>query len=427
MRLLFPTTVFSTLVGLLSFLEQAPIASADSLHSWLAVNPISTSSKTIDPLVGQPSSRNLLLSNPNAFTRCPANCSETGDDPYNWAAFHSIKRLKLCNQTTLLSFNLYNNLEDPEAHVSIRACTADHRTGFSTSAENNKTSEAFSDDVAIPIVQHNAVLQLAWISSESSGSASDVVTAIEQIDEFLANQSPQQDFVSFASSGENFVGVFAGSEIQAQGLVSSILRSFAAEVTSRGISDSLLVQLCGGDLSSKYAFGIVVNAESDLPFVQRTVRGWMEGQCSTSFNESSTWKSIDFSTPRMSKLTDSTDTISNSTHISSRGFSALQPRADTTCSTTQVYPRDTCTSLAAECGITLAEFTDYNPSPTCTSPLTVRQHVCCSAGTLPDFAPKQYANGTCSTYLVQLNDSCNSLAASYSLTLADLESYNNNT
>ena len=85
------------------------------------------------------------------------------------------------------------------------------------------------------------------------------------------------------------------------------------------------------------------------------------------------------------------------------------------------------TSLAAECGISAADFDIYNPSSTECSTLTVGEHVCCSAGTLPDFAPSPNANGTCASYLVVAGDSCSAIAAAYSLTLDDLANFNNNT
>lgn len=85
------------------------------------------------------------------------------------------------------------------------------------------------------------------------------------------------------------------------------------------------------------------------------------------------------------------------------------------------------TTLASECGITPAEFTTYNPSSTECSSLTVGEHVCCSAGTLPDFSPTPYANGTCATYLVVAGDDCSQIAATYSLTVDQLTDFNNNT
>lgn len=88
---------------------------------------------------------------------------------------------------------------------------------------------------------------------------------------------------------------------------------------------------------------------------------------------------------------------------------------------------DTCASLATECGITAAEFTEYNPSSTLCSTLTAGQHVCCSPGSLPDYPPQPAADGYCYEHLVQNGDTCASIAANYSITVADIEKYNTDT
>lgn len=69
----------------------------------------------------------------------------------------------------------------------------------------------------------------------------------------------------------------------------------------------------------------------------------------------------------------------------------------------------------------------FNPSSTECSTLAIGEHVCCTAGTLPDLAPQPSANGNCFPYLVVSGDSCSALAATYDMTIEQLESYNNNT
>ncbi|KAK3936951.1 hypothetical protein QBC46DRAFT_461157 [Diplogelasinospora grovesii] len=54
-------------------------------------------------------------------------------------------------------------------------------------------------------------------------------------------------------------------------------------------------------------------------------------------------------------------------------------------------------------------------------------HVCCSAGTLPDFAPKPNPDGSCATYTVQSNDNCAGIGAANSLTTDQLTNFNNDT
>lgn len=88
---------------------------------------------------------------------------------------------------------------------------------------------------------------------------------------------------------------------------------------------------------------------------------------------------------------------------------------------------DSCATLASECGITAAELYQYNTASDLCSTLEVGQYVCCSSGGLPDFSPSAYSNGTCYTYTVQSGDTCSALEQTYSLTVADIDSYNNDT
>ncbi|KAJ7890736.1 class V chitinase-like protein, partial [Mycena leptocephala] len=95
------------------------------------------------------------------------------------------------------------------------------------------------------------------------------------------------------------------------------------------------------------------------------------------------------------------------------------------CSTITVMSGDGCASLAARCGISAADFTSFNPSPTLCSTLVPGQKVCCSAGGLP--VPVENSDGSCANYTVVSGDSCNSIALSNSITVANLTTWNANT
>ncbi|KAL2120204.1 hypothetical protein VTJ04DRAFT_4230 [Mycothermus thermophilus] len=98
-----------------------------------------------------------------------------------------------------------------------------------------------------------------------------------------------------------------------------------------------------------------------------------------------------------------------------------------TCSYILVQPGDSCASLAARCGITGAQFTEFNPSPTLCSTLQPRQPVCCSSGSLPDLTPKPNADGTCATHNVVPGDSCWDIADKNYITMDDIERFNSRT
>jgi hypothetical protein len=56
---------------------------------------------------------------------CPVSCNNAGINLSAWFVYSSIRRLELCTRPMLLSFALLNQLDDPENHVKISACTAD--------------------------------------------------------------------------------------------------------------------------------------------------------------------------------------------------------------------------------------------------------------------------------------------------------------
>ena len=56
---------------------------------------------------------------------CPVSCNNAGINSSAWFVYSSIRRLELCTRPMLLSFALLNQLDDPETHVKISACTAD--------------------------------------------------------------------------------------------------------------------------------------------------------------------------------------------------------------------------------------------------------------------------------------------------------------
>ena len=81
--------------------------------------------------------------------------------------------------------------------------------------------------------------------------------------------------------------------------MTSVLQQFIAQVESSGVSDSLLVQLCGESRSSKYALGIIANSNANLPFVATTVKTWQMENALQHITASATWKNISFLVPSL--------------------------------------------------------------------------------------------------------------------------------
>ncbi|TGO47191.1 hypothetical protein BCON_0289g00090 [Botryotinia convoluta] len=280
----------------------------DSLNSWLEAHPIPTQSAGTTKITV--SNRTLSRSQENAQrNRCPNTCDAAGFNPNNWTVYHDANRLGSYDQPMILSFALYNSLDNPLTHAKS--------------------------------------MQIAFKESTTTGSLDDFTTASQQLRRYLAQkESDCGETISFAYSGSAAVGIYAGSGVQ--NISASVLADFITQVQSSSISESVLVQLCSGNnRSSRYSLGIIANADADLAFVQNAFGG-------------------------------------------------------------------------------MAEYHSIYPSSTLCSSLAAGQHVCSSEGTLPDYSPSAYTNGTCYTYLVVSDDSCSTLAASYSLTEDIIEGYNNN-
>jgi chitinase len=215
--------------------------------------------------------------------------------------------------------------------------------------------------------------------------------------------------------------MYIGSEIQTQGISLTVIQQFIAEVQHNGIGNNLAAQLCAqSGRNAKYAMGIFANTDADLVSVQDAVQSWKSGKCITGYDDvNSHWYNITFQAPSVT-----TNVTSNSTLAARKALRSLHRRD--TCSAIQIAFGDTCTTLPAECGIAPAQFTEYNPT-LCSKTLAVGQYVCCSEGSLPDYAPQPYSNGTCATYTIITGDTCAVLAAEYTITVDQIESWNNET
>jgi len=335
-----PSSVAAVAIFLSLAYQSTAIANgSDNMNSYLAAHPVSTqtampsviSNNTLPPsVVG-------LVSSP-----CPANCDESGlNNPSNWTVYHQSSRLSKCNQTMLLNFAVFNSLDDPKTHQTIRSCTASlaspaGNTGGGTNGDEGSCLPNGSSTVI------DVPAQLAINGTSNTGSVDDLEAASQQLAAFLAQREPTcNDTLAFTYSNSVAVGLFAGSGVQS--MTVSLLEQLTAQVVSTGFSESILVQLCAANnRSSKYSFGIVVNSRNDINFVQDAVATWASGECITTYDRAETWQNIALAIPTLLDQTNNTlgnGTSSNST-LRTRSAKGLQKRDD--CTTIQVVSGDTC-------------------------------------------------------------------------------------
>ncbi|KAJ7241098.1 glycoside hydrolase superfamily [Mycena rebaudengoi] len=84
-----------------------------------------------------------------------------------------------------------------------------------------------------------------------------------------------------------------------------------------------------------------------------------------------------------------------------------------------------CFSIAQAAKITTDQLLAFNPGLNCNS-LAIGQKLCITTGTLPG-QPHQNPDGSCATYTAVAGDSCSTIAAKFSVLIADIEGWNVNT
>ncbi|KAJ5652999.1 hypothetical protein N7490_000002 [Penicillium lividum] len=134
----------------------------------------------------------------------------------------------------LLDFNLFNDLDDPNTHISITAYTTDFESSSSSSVTGNSQSTTYSP---FSVSQSTVIssLELASSGSKSSTGVSDVVNALKQLQSFFTvSESGYNDAIQIVYSGQAAVGIFIGSGLNSQGVISSILDKLTTQIEKDG-------------------------------------------------------------------------------------------------------------------------------------------------------------------------------------------------
>jgi hypothetical protein len=246
-----------------------------------------------------------------------------------------------------------------------------------------------------------------------------------------------ESVVLFARSGPATVGIYIGKGLQSATTGAFALNALESSIATLNNTGSFAMQFCGPETNGDHIFGFMASNNGTFAPVQHALQSWSNATCLSLGNSQNITGPAYLATPLLptnATALNSTASALNSTsvRISRRSWllsgeqkHRLVRRTD--CTTVQVVSGDGCASLATECGISGADFTTYNPDPNLCATLQVGQHVCCSAGTLPNFAPQPNADGSCATYTVQSGDYCSAIAATNDITTDQLNSFNTGT
>ncbi|KAK3940475.1 killer toxin alpha/beta [Diplogelasinospora grovesii] len=379
----------------------------------------------------------------SALRPCPATCAGS---PENWTVYTALNRLDVCNQPVLLDFAIYNPLDDPTTTVKLRTCTIGNANDTQNALLANSTTATGSAKRAEPVLSlfprdnsslciaksetKTITLDLAVSSGTGRAAAKNLHNALDTARTYLTDSSNCDTEFIVGWDRHAAVAVYSGAAIDNSATAAAVVERLMAEA---GTGDepapgSMLVQLCGGGRNADYVMGIAVDTTGDWAGVQRAVTAWSDGTCVNGTQPTSQLKDVNI-VEKPLLLSANGTTHANGT-LANNGTAPVHARhlyARADCTTTTVVSGDSCGSLASKCGITAAQFTQYNPSSSLCSSLAVGQKVCCSAGTLPDTRPKQNPDGSCASYTVQTGDYCALIAASNSLQVSDISTFNDGT
>ncbi|KAM7214665.1 hypothetical protein V8F06_009986 [Rhypophila decipiens] len=381
---------------------------------------------------------------------CPLPCSIGFGNIHRWTPFYSVDRLKRCGLPMLLHFSVMLPLDDPKTDVLIRSCSLKSepkdmkdRTvieALSTPIENPKNATELFDvsleNAPACAIDGKETEQSLTISSEGASNpnvdASAVLSGIKRV--FDTKDNCDETFI-FAYHKNTVASIYVGPGLGKK-TVASAIDAFAA-LDPSNLGRTTVAQVCSHGTKAERMFGLAIDATRDLAALQKMAVGWSKGSCALLGRSPQTlakMKLFDIAAAPLdhavngsfsSNLTVTRLSGRNSRSIR-RSFNPLTKRA--TCKYIQVQLEDGCASLASKCGIKGADFMKFNPKSDLSATLKEGDYVCCSSGdpyTPPKpTQPQPGKDGYCATHLIKLGHTCATLATTYGLTVAQIESFN---
>ncbi|EEP79268.1 conserved hypothetical protein [Uncinocarpus reesii 1704] len=359
---------------------------------------------------------------------CPSLCADAGPNPANWTNIHHLRDLKRSDHTVLCDFNLQNSVADPNTILTIGACVTSQGQTYEAAASPDVRQQQSQQNLVVAKSCGAKAVKTAFIpqvgsstSSKEPGAAlqpAHVAEATRQLALFVDRSAECGATILFAKHKSAVVGLYSGAQV-----TKHAARCFLDAFAEKQASSLQICQPAGAALT----VGVVSAGFVDLPEVQDAVKSWNNGLCLDGTIPTATL-SMDVLVSTVDK---SFNTIANVSTISHGNITtreeprALSPRGE--CRTVEVHGGDSCASLASRCGIPGNDLAKYNPQKNLCSTLKPKQHVCCNAGTLPDFRPQPQPDGTCNTYKVNSGDGCFDVAEAHYLQVQDIENFNKKT
>ncbi|KAL0935697.1 chitinase [Colletotrichum truncatum] len=402
----------------------------------------------------------LYLTNPGSAQQeaspvnpCPVRCSVSGPNPLNWTYFHGVLALNRCEEPMLFKTMLGTSLEDPNKHVTFRACTASEKStvqamdyepvpftfgGPGKRSVDKDESGCASDMQKTPNM--TSISYHEWLTDSDagiSGSIADTTLALDTLKSYLDKEESCKRTAVFAKVRYAIAGLFVGSAVDKPTTV-PVVEQLISSVKDKENYEAgrIAVQNCKGNGPSAWSVGIIADLQGNITSVQNALFNWNDAKCLQGSDMSADWREMQVNLWSV-KSTNSSDMYPprNSTGLprnstaqpalADRHVNSLHRRAE--CRAERVESGDTCISMADRCGISLTQFYKYNTGTNFCNLLKPKQHVCCSSGDLPDFRPQPDADGNCHAIDIEEEDGCWDIADAHYLTVKDIEELNKNT
>lgn len=380
------------------------------------------------PTLASPS---RLPSSPGYLGRdsCPKRCGVTGPNPSDWPVYHNLGQLDPCGETLFYEFNIHDMVDNEDDYHRVYACGS-YGADWATIPRSATPAATVVESV-------NATYEINW-SSSGAIDTQECAEMAEELRQYLTNghANGRKKTILFVQSGSTSLGIYIGAGLSKEHTSSvglKILQSLAD--SDKQLGSNLAVQLCHSSSDGDHIFGVMASADGGFTSIQAAMQSWSQGKC-LQLDEAKAVQGQAAFTTLTGSLTNETTTVSAPLNYTSiikqkrahpHHIHHVHSKRKVECRTAQVASGDSCGSLATKCGISPSDFNKYNSDSKLCSSLAPGQHVCCSSGPMPDFAPKPDSDGMCATYTVNAGDNCADIGAANSLTNKDIEMFNKKT
>lgn len=387
---------------------------------------------------------------------CPGACDPSGDTS-KWFTYHSVDEFAACNEPLLLNLNLYNLVDDDATHSTIRACTLGNAksevnflaasgyiapdalgtTNFGpanyppSSLQRRDDSSLTVNEAACgagPAIASSATVSRTQDESTksplSSKALEDAIRATEALRRSLNQDTAScgQKTIRFAYLHGTLVGLYSGSQVDLMQTSDAMLDQLVTALKEQDTGSAPAIEaldICAGHCTASHIFGVVADPTGDFTAVQTIMQSWNDGKVRSAPAKA---RVLSAGPPSLWIFPANNDTEpQRRSHLRD-----LHPRAE--CRYIRVEGGDTCPSLATRCGIGFTALKSFNKGiANFCEVVEPGQAVCCSSGTPPPVGPGPNDDGSCKYHEVQQDEICDTIAAQYGITTADLFDLNKKT